>query len=156
MGCDIHIVVERKWDGRWVGLRTDQGSVRGGYNGEETDWVYPDVGKRDYDFFARLAGVRGDREVKTFGIPGDASDLSLMLLAQWEGDGHSFSYLPLKEFAERWCAEDEAFIAARAVERLEGKDRAYARLLDRASIGTFDLYDDMDVEDFRVVFWFDN
>ena len=155
MGCDIHIVVERKWEGRWVGLRTDQGFVRGGYNGEETDWVYPDIGQRNYAFFARLAGVRGDGP-EPLGIPGDASDLTLMLTNQWEGDGHSHSYLPLKEFAERWCVGDEAFITTMAAERLDGKDRAYARLLDRASIGTFDLYDDMDVEDFRVVFWFDN
>ena len=156
MGCDIHIVVERKWEGRWVGLRTDQGFVRGGYGGEETDWVYPDVGQRDYAFFARLAGVRGGDGPEPLGIPGDASDLSLMRLSDWEGDGHSFSYLPIKEFAERWCAKDKAFITTMAAERLEGKNRAYARLLDRASMGTFDLYDDMNVEDFRVVFWFDN
>jgi hypothetical protein len=156
MGCDIHIVVERKWEGRWVGLRTDQGFGRGGYNGEETDWVYPDIGQRNYAFFARLAGVRGDKYVETFGIPGDASDLTLMMTDRWGSDGHSFSYLPLKEFAERWCAKDEAFITTMAAERLDGKDRAYARLLDRASIGMFDPYDDMDVEDFRVVFWFDN
>lgn len=155
MGCDIHIVVERKWKGRWVGLRTDQGFARGGYNSAETDWVYPDIGQRNYAFFARLAGVRGDGP-EPLGIPGDASDLTLMLTSQWEGDGHSHSYLPLKEFAERWCAKDEAFITTMAAERLDGKDWAYARLLDRASIGTFDPYDDMDVEDFRVVFWFDN
>lgn len=155
MGCDIHIVVERNWDGKWVGMRTDRGFVRGGYNGEETDWVYPDVGQRDYAFFARLAGVRGDGP-EPLGMPRDPSDLTLALAKEWEGDGHSFSYLPLKEFAERWCAEDEAFIATMAAERLKGESRAYARLLDRASIGVFDAYDDMDLDDFRVVFWFDN
>jgi hypothetical protein len=155
MGCDIHIVVERKWEGRGVGLRTDRGFVRGGYNGEETDWVYPDIGQRDYGFFARLAGVRGDGP-EPLGIPSDASDLTLALTQYWESDGHSFSYLPLKEFAERWCAKDAAFLATMTAERLRGEDRAYARLLDRASIGVFDAYDDMDLDDFRVVFWFDN
>lgn len=154
MGCDIHIVVERKWEGWWVGLRTDQGFIRGGYNGEEADWISPNVGQRDYAFFARLAWVRGDGP-EPLGIPSDASDLTLMLTDMGQ-DGHSFSYLPLKEFAERWCAGDEAFIATMVAERLKGKDRAYARLLDRASIGAFDLYAGMNVEDFRVVFWFDN
>jgi hypothetical protein len=155
MGCDIHIVVERKWEGRWVGVRTDQGFNCGGYDGEVNTWATPKVGRRDYAFFERLAGVRGNGP-DPLGIPGDASDLSLLRLSYWEGDGHSFSYLPLKEFAERWCAKDEAFIATRAAERLEGSDRAYARLLDRASMGAFDLYADMNIDDFRVVFWFDN
>ena len=155
MGCDIHIVVERKWNGRWVGVRTDQGFTRGGYKSKEGDWVYPEVGRRDYAFFARLAGVRGDGP-DPLGIPGDASDLTLALAQEWEYDGHHYSYLPLKEFAERWCAEDEAFIAAMTAERLKGEDRAYARLLNRASIGACDLYGDTDPNDFRVVFWFDS
>jgi len=155
MGCDIHIVVERKWGGKWVGVRTDKGYTIGGYDSAECAWRYPDVGRRDYPFFARLAGVRGDGP-DPLGIPGDASDLTLALTREWEGDGHSFSYLPLKEFAERWCAEDVAFIATMIAERLKGEDRAYARLLDRASIGVFNAYDDVDVDDFRVVFWFDN
>lgn len=119
MGCDIHIVVERKWEGRWVGLRTDQGVTDGGYDGRSADWVRAAVGQRNYAFFARLAGVRGPGP-EPLGIPGDASDLSLMLLSDWEGDGHSFSYLPLKEFAERWCAGDEVFVATMAAERLRG------------------------------------
>ena len=155
MGCDIHIVVERNWCGKWVGLRTDKGFVRGGYDGKQTDWAYPDVSRRDYGFFNRLAGVRGDGP-DPLGLPSDASDLTLARATHWEGDGHSFSYLPLEEFAMRWCAGNEAFIAIMAAERLTGEGRAYSRLLDRASIGTFDPYDGTDVGDFRVVFWFDN
>lgn len=155
MGCDIHIVIECKWGDRWVGLCTDQGYFTGSYKGEECGYSYPAVGSRDYPFFARLAGVRGDGP-EPLGVPDDASDLTVMLVSGWEHDGHNFSHLPLKEFAKRWCADDKAFASVTAAERLEGSDRAYARLLNRASMGTFDLYDDMDVEDFRVVFWFDN
>lgn len=155
MGCDIHIVVERKWKDRWIAVRTDQGFARGGYSDERTEWVYPEIGGRNYPFFARLAGVRGDGP-EPLGIPSDASDHTLMAMDLWGSDAHSHSYLPLKDFATRWCAADADFIATLTKERLAGEDRAYARLLYRASIGAFDLYDDMDVDDFRVVFWFDN
>lgn len=155
MGCDIHIVVERRWEGRWVGVRTDQGYATAGYDEPKAAWTTPAVGSRDYDFFARLAGVRGPGPAP-LGIPSDASDLTLALTSAWEGDGHSFSHLPLKEFAERWCAGDEEFLAIMAAERLKGESRVYNRLLERASIGAFDPYDVMDVGDFRVVFWFDN
>lgn len=155
MGCDIHIVVERRWEGRWIGVRTDAWLSSGSYADASSELVAPAVGRRNYAFFARLAGVRGTGPVP-HGLPDDASDLTLALSEDWEGDGHSHSWLPLKEFADRWCATDEAFIATLAAERLEGKLSAYARLLDRASIGAFDVYDDIDVDDFRVVFWFDN
>lgn len=155
MGCDIHIVIEKKWGEKWVGMRTDRSFVRGGYDGKQADWITPTVGQRDYGFFARLAGVRGGGP-DPLGIPSDASDLTLALTQEWDGDGHSYSYLPLKEFAERWCAADPEFIAVLAAERLRDEKQAYARLLDRASIGAFDSYDDHDMEDFRVVFWFDN
>ena len=155
MGCDIHIVVERNWICKWVGMHTDRGIPRGGYNGEGADWFSPDIGRRDYPFFARLAGVRGDGP-EPLGLPHDPSDLTLVLAKEWEGSGHSFSYLPLKEFAGRWCAGDAEFLATMTAERLKGERRAYARLLDRASIGVFSAYDDMDVDDVRIVFWFDN
>lgn len=156
MGTDIHIVVERKWEGRWVGVRTDQGFYRGGFLGDSgPNWASPAVGNRNYAFFARLAGVRGDGP-EALGLPDDASDLTLMRWSEWESDGHSCSYLPLKEFADRWCAGDKEFLAKRAVERLRGEDNSYTQLLNRASIGAFDPYGYMDVEDFRVVFWFDN
>jgi hypothetical protein len=155
MGCDIHIVIEQKWRDRWVGVRTSQGFVTGGYAGEENSWAYPALGGRNYAFFARLAGVRGDGP-PPLGIPSDASDLTLMQVLDWGEDGHSHSYLPLKEFAARWCHGDPKFVAAMAAERLNGEDRAYAVLLNRASISVFDPHNDLDIDDFRVVFWFDN
>lgn len=158
MGCDIHIVIERRWEGRWVGIRTDQGYYIDGLEAENPSirtYVFPAVGQRNYDFFARLAGVRGEGPVPN-GFPRDASDLSRLLRAEWGSDGHSHSWLPLQDFALRWCAGNREFVATMAKQRMEGDKGLYYRLLDRASIGTYDAYSEDDIDDYRVVFWFDN
>jgi len=156
MGTDIHIVIERRWRDKWVGVRSDHGFSRGSYRADTpSDWAAPAVGQRDYGFFSRLAGVRGDGPAPD-GVPHDASDMALALLGGWDGDAHSMGHLPLAEFAMRWCAGDPEFLANMTAERLAGPDTMYSHLLDRASIGAFDFYDDTPVEDFRVVFWFDN
>lgn len=154
MGCDIHIVIERKYKDKWVGVRTDQSVPTKHYNEDGWDYNSPAVGWRDYGFFARLAGVRGSGP-NPEGVPDDASDLTRALVEQWDSDGHSYSHLPLEEFAQRWVAGDDEFLAARTKERLEGGDTLWARTLDKASIGAFDGYAD-DINEFRVVFWFDN
>jgi hypothetical protein len=156
MGADIHIVIERRYGDKWVGVRTDEGIPKLGY--ADTGWDYnaPAVGQRDYAFFARLAGVRGDGP-SPVGLPDDASDLSVALFEDWGVDAHSHSWLPLEEFAMRWCADNPEFIATMTRERLEGGDASYFRLLNKASIYAYDGDgDDYDITDFRVVFWFDN
>lgn len=156
MGCDIHIVVEYKHKGKWVGVRTDQSVPIKPYNNKDWDFNTPAVGQRDYGFFARLAGVRGKGPAPK-GIPKDASDLTRLLVEQWEGDGHSHSHLPLVEFAKRWVAGDDKFLAEMAADRLAGKDNVWERVLVKASIGALEYYGrEMDASDFRVVFWFDN
>lgn len=156
MGCDIHIVVEQRWEDRWVGVATSQGFMTDSYlPGPTKGYPYagPAVGQRNYAFFGRLAGVRASGPPPQ-GFPDDASDLSLMLAQQWGDDGHSHSWLPLWEFADRWCSGSDDFIAQRAKDRLGGKATSEHRLLDRASIGTYDS--EAGMENFRVVFWFDN
>lgn len=156
MGSDIHIVIERKFRDKWVGVRTDAGIPTLSYNEPGWDYHAPAVGSRNYGFFGRLAGVRGVGPAPV-GLPADASDLSTAMAVKWGSDGHSHSWLPLEEFAMRWCATDEGFIATMTRERLEGGDASYHRLMSKASLGVYDGYDDDDdVADFRVVFWFDN
>jgi hypothetical protein len=153
MGADIHIVVEQKFGDKWIGVRTDGGIPKLPYNVPGWDYHAPAVGSRDYAFFARLAGVRGDGP-EPVGLPDDASDLSVALSEGWGVDAHSHSWLPLEEFAKCWCADSPEFIATMARERLEGEDASYFRLLNKASIYAYD--GDHDITDFRVVFWFDN
>ena len=52
MGCDIHIVLERRLPGKeWVGLYATDYHPGGRLS----------VAKRDYEFFAEIASVRGSR-----------------------------------------------------------------------------------------------
>jgi hypothetical protein len=110
MGCDIHLVLEKKWNDRWVGV-TDfpyiPVQVYGGAPDYKVVRGYPhyDVRHRDYDLFARLAGVRG-RGPEPLGIPDDASDLARMEIEGWDSDGHSHSYCSLQEFVQAKLACD--------------------------------------------------
>lgn len=98
MGCDIHLFVEAK-------------------NNKTGKWEYkpyaPEYGSRNYDAFAMLADVRngwgfagvvtGDgfnviAEPK--GFPQDASPELQQENEDWSGDGHSHSFLTLKELLE--------------------------------------------------------
>jgi len=142
MGCDIHMVIERKRakDTTWTGVVS-------------TDHLRfddrPPPSERNYAFFSRIADVRtyGD-DVKTEqpkGVPEDASDLARQEIERWDCDGHSHSWMPLREFClayyEVCPPEDE-------------RDLRYpeARL--------FGIYpgdgDSRAGEQWRVVFWFDN
>jgi len=82
MGCDIHEVVERK----------------GKYGWENSGC--PDL-NRDYELFAVLAGVRNSYNLKPIsepkGIPDDVSSIVRSWVEHWDSDGHSHSWLTLKE-----------------------------------------------------------
>jgi hypothetical protein len=80
MGCDIHGWVEKKKDQNngWVAvckLKNDD---------------------RNYDRFAKLAGVRGDGPEPN-GIPQDVAETTKLDIDSWDADGHSHTYLPLKD-----------------------------------------------------------
>ncbi|MEI2419293.1 hypothetical protein V6O07_03395, partial [Arthrospira platensis SPKY2] len=101
MGCDIHLVVEQRYKDQWVGVRTDRSipvAETGLFNGAA---LPPLIGDRNYGFFAALAGVRG-KGPEPVGFPTDASLSAQMMYYPYEGDAHSASWLPLKDFAARW------------------------------------------------------
>lgn len=88
MGCDIHIVTEIKQDDKWVGM----------------DEIPKSLNERNYSTFAFLADVRNSFGTKGFedkGKPEDASEMAKEQFEQWEGDGHSYSYLSLKELIDK-------------------------------------------------------
>ena len=144
MGCDIHLVLERKFKGvgNWIGvLSTDIGS-KGRHR----------VARRDYSLFANLAGVRG-KPVREQGgrwrnfLPHDASDLTMQQCAYYGSDGHSHSHMSYDEFKNIWTntvASSEDF-------RHESLD------YDLFGLDLSSDYEASDNEhEFRVVFWFDN
>jgi hypothetical protein len=90
MGCDIHMFVERRIDGRWV---------------EAADYI-EECNLRCYDTFAILAGVRNGVH-GTFvpiapprGLPDDASETVKAELAEWGCDAHSVSHHTLRQLLE--------------------------------------------------------
>jgi hypothetical protein len=136
MGCDIHIVLERKRkrDTDWTGIWTD-------HCGPESYKAL--VARRNYGVFAELAHVRGRSETGAYphNLPEDVSRLAWQEYMRAPTDHHSPSHMTLQEFTERWL-------------RVMGEDSGV-----RPEFATWDLFgvsgDEEDAE-FRVVFWFDN
>lgn len=110
MGCDIHLYVEVKKDGKWKSV-------------DKWSWPYDEIkdvshkdsyyNRRNYSLFAILADVRngsGFAGIKTGdgfniisepkGVPHDISKEVLEICDFWNGDGHSHSWFTLKELIE--------------------------------------------------------
>jgi hypothetical protein len=164
MGCDIHLVLERKHKDKWVGVydygyRTlPPGFFEKHYSEEgkyiEGRWFSYACKRRNYEAFAKMAGVRGEGPDPK-GMPDDASDLSLMISDHWGIDGHSHSWLTLPEAVEIFlsCEEDQAnlWFAPDA----ETDVRRAACYLHYFGVDDIDQEYNR-VEDYRIVFWFDN
>lgn len=150
MGCDIHFVVEAKVEtGEWIGVYVEHMTPDMAFSANEnflTDkngHTYP-IGLRNYNFFAALAGVRGDGPPAK-GIPTDVSATARVMIERDGEDGHSHSWCSMEEFITKWlettCFENVAAI------RLSGKKLAIHEVIG--------VWDD-ELADMRVVFWFDN
>ena len=173
MGCDIHFVIERQVTrysdeeddvvpvpGRWVGvyatwlspvpLNIRDSLPKLGEKGRGGLDYYdrmPAMKMRNYDFFAKLAGVRGDGP-EPKGAPDDASELARMMIDQDGPDGHSHSWDTLKDFIFKWLVSAGDESAATAVAgALEGDEKILAHVA-----GVWP--EDMNL--YRVVYWFDN
>lgn len=140
MGCDIHLVLEKKFDGKWVGIDTFVGHEQTCAKG----WAFPVARSRNYVRFAALAGVRGEGPA-ALGVPEDASDTARCTVAYWGEDGHSHSWLPLKEAAQVFLATSQL------------KPDDYGFKYPASYFFSVDESDDrILMDDYRVVFWFDN
>ena len=86
MGCDIHTAVEK-------------------YDEDSDTWfmipveIYQDIERRNYEFFAALAGVRG-KGPEAKGLPDDISLGSQWIVHGWGTDGHSHTWEMLDDFLE--------------------------------------------------------
>ena len=172
MGADIHFTIEHRdpHDGLgWAGVfYSDSSYSPDMYN---TGYVYSQnanitseeqrrrmdrgvhpfgrLGRRDYGFFARLAGVRGDGPEPN-GVPSDASALTQRHISRWEGDGHSHVHMTLREFVKRKIITDVT-IADAAKSKLQGGDPIAEYLRDCIDDDGITLDDNT-----RVIAWFDN
>jgi len=121
MGCDIHGWVEKRVGDKYIAV--DKLKDRG----------------RNYRRFAMLAGVRNynnDECKDALGIPADISDSAGYDIEQWGADGHSHSYMPIREAIEIF----------NKTAREESEWPEY----------TFFNLEEEDIDAHRLVFWFDN
>jgi hypothetical protein len=87
MGCDIHLHIEIKLNNKWE------------------HYACPRI-ERWYQLFAKMAGVRNYVESGVIpislpkGIPEDVTSITKYDYERWDTDGHSHSWLNLKEIAE--------------------------------------------------------
>lgn len=129
MGCDIHYILEKKFKGGYLGVTSDLS-----YNSDAR------ANNRDYDFFAEIAGVRGESSInknRAF-LPSDMSDLSLYYIMDvYSTDGHSHSYMPLSEFIDIFNRVNETCHSA-------------------YHLFKYELREEESLDDYRVIFFFDN
>lgn len=146
MGCDIHYVVEMKVGDRWVAIMTTECAFHPEWDKRPSNVLWQFVA-RDYAFFANLAGVRGDGPEPN-GPPEDASETTQALIEYWDGDGHSLGHCPLYDFAAAKLRAAESRIISEAVlNTLEGVNPVFKMLNIESYI---------DINNYRVCFWFDN
>lgn len=146
MGCDIHLVLEKRDGEKWVGIDTFNGHHRAKWelkDENEYDYSSPVTRTRNYHRFAKLAGVRGYGP-NPRGVPDDASDTTRLMVKRWGSDGHSHSWLPMTEAA--------AIFAATA-----GDMDEWAAKYPASYFFNVDTSDERtDADDYRIIFWFDN
>lgn len=141
MGCDIHLHIEVKVNGKWE------------------HWSAPNV-NRSYRLFALMAGVRNYYEIAPVaqpkGFPEDASALTKFDYENWGADAHSTSWL---------SGEELDLLDSRLKETLQPDDQYMG--LEGDVFHTYVFGNGFNVkkypgdypvgvEDCRAVFWFDN
>lgn len=164
MGCDIHMVVERRDpELGWVGLHDfPYGTVelfteingKSEFVAGRPHWL---PCSRNYELFAEIAGVRGDGP-EPRGMPGDASDLARMEVRRWGDDGHSHTWLLMSEAVRPFGVAmlGEQGWAKLVADKVSGEPDwdTTGKVLDRFGIGLSD--DDETLDDYRLIIWFDN
>lgn len=179
MGCDIHIVLERRDMVRdcWVGLREigylDKRPLNlhvGVSPEEQHQWkVSPPLNfiahklkSRDYNFFYGLAGVRdGDEPAGVSnGLPDDQSTLSTLVLTN-NSDLHSHGHVTLRQLLPILAQRKNGLPWSDKLAAMVHDDRVTTKL--QTGIDPNDLIlewiDDIkweDIDDYRIVFAFDN
>jgi hypothetical protein len=156
MGCDINAYAEVKHAGRWE------------YAPEAELFNC-----RDYGLFGWLAGVRNYSAVPVLaaprGLPDDASREVRKEAEDWDGDGHTHSWLSARELLD--FDYDATFEDRRVTRTLasgvvhggctadpgEGKVVTYREFFGKCLTDTLDVLRMLGgPDDVRVVFWFDN
>lgn len=141
MGCDIHLVLERKLgEGGWVGIHNFPYWQQRGKSGRNT--AFPLARDRNYSRFAALAGVRGDGPAPR-GVPEDVSVLAQVEIDRYGNDGHSHSWISI---------EEAAGVFAKTEWEYSKPDEWAAKYPACYFFGV----EPEDTQDHRLIYWFDN
>jgi hypothetical protein len=155
MGCDIHVIVEKKYNGRWVGLSELSGFLKP-QRQEDGKWVTDYISHpgraRDYERFAALACVRGEGPAPK-GLPADASELARMLYPMDDSDLHSHSWLGLAKAAEIYLSTEYDQAALHLLDDDPRSKDPYSYYFDVEGWGWGNKFNP---DDYRIVFAFDN
>ena len=168
MGCDIHFIVEvdfarddmmgvpRGKVPKWVGVYSTGHTPNMARNPDDMYRTarYAWCDERDYDFFAAIAGVRGEGPEPN-GIPEDASELARAYIDNYGVDGHSHGHMPLIDFVRaKMRVRADAVTAAGVTHKLTASStNIIAREPVEYALADLSTYQDDLV---RVVFFFDN
>lgn len=176
MGCDIHIVLERKdSDGVWVGWKqltyVNEAALTFAYDNAWSDngvrieherprWIGHILKQRHYGFFNALCGVRGEGSEFGYeprGLPNNASRMTRMCLREEDENLHSHSWLTIRELVPCLAAH-----WGKAVEGKEPEQFVFERMANENGnlyLATKLLGEEIDgatVDEWRFVFAFDN
>ena len=162
MGCDIHMFTEKKIGNRWETADFFHYVPNEKEEMELTRMEF--MGDRNYHLFALLANVRNGFGIEPISTPrGIPKDLSEFVKVWYETEkswtfGHS--YLTLRDILEfqpeqyHYEDEDEEYLD----EEDETLDCFIEKLKDRVKEiwWRFDYHPEEYLDNFRLVFWFDN
>lgn len=141
MGTDIHYVVEKKWNGKWLGL----------FGNEPDPGFDVPANERSYLTFTRLAKLRAEvtdergysaEGYDPRGVPENASELTRYQIEE-HAFGHTYSWLTLEKFCGVFVKLAEE----------HGNPGCYGARPWEKIFGSFWVDSP---ERYRVVFWFDN
>lgn len=174
MGADIHLVLEKRvlppgympGAEQWVGVnafpyvttevydfsqRIKQGKADAEvvYQGN-THW--PPT-SRNYNLFADIAGVRGPGP-EARGVPDDVSLLAAHMIARWDADGHSHTWLTMDEALPLFIRHRQFGDPGEAVK--EALKKGTAAAVEQYMRYFWGMDDDDTLADFRLIAWFDN
>lgn len=176
MGCDIHIMAEKRISENSNWVRICSVFPLGEYDKKyyKKDFGDSPFDNRNYGTFAFLADVRNYSHCECLtkepkGIPDDACPEFLETCERWDGDGHSHSYISVAEFLSFdydkvfWNRRvtkqisPNCFNGASLAEEGEGTHETYREYLgEHFFTGLEILKQQGEPENVRVVFFFDN
>ena len=163
MGADIHIFAERRLkDGTWAMCKqySPVSAVAFDRGAELTGVLYHRAKRRNYPFFAALAGVRGDGPDPR-GLPEDVSPLVMEECDHWGVDGHSHSWYSAEEFAplfmdHHMTDQERTELVSRKLQATHPYNITAHVLSDYLGIDLPFVDGAEDTSCIRFVFWFDN